>query len=135
MEEHQPQPEASSIDTSGKKGKKKPVARREKKEPEKKAKKKSGATSVNAEQPAGRKDGPGFKVSEFDHCVENHFRAIDAIAELCGEAEDGDGGIDDGEIQRFSSSTVFLRCAWLHVFFVCSLRTLALFTLVGASAV
>lgn len=110
VEEHQHQAEAS-IGTSDKKGKKKPAGR-EKKEPGRTAKKKVGATattSVNEEQSTGHLDYPRVKVSEFDYCVENHFTAIDTIAELCGEAEDGDGGIDESDIQRFSSSTTFLR--------------------------
>ncbi|XP_022934486.1 uncharacterized protein LOC111441649 isoform X2 [Cucurbita moschata] len=105
MEELPHQAEAS-MGTSCKKGKKKSVSLEE---PQKRAKKKGGATSVNEVQPTGRLDDSRVKVSEFDHCVENHFRAIDAIAELYGEAENGEGGVDESDFQRFSSSTTFLR--------------------------
>ncbi|XP_070666187.1 uncharacterized protein [Malus domestica] len=44
----------------------------------------------------------------FDDSVENHFRVMDTIAKLCGEAEE-DRGVEDGEIQRLSSSVTFLR--------------------------
>ncbi|XP_023005875.1 uncharacterized protein LOC111498749 [Cucurbita maxima] len=107
MEDQPYLPEASN-GTGCVKGKKKPVSRK-KKESENRAKKKPEATSVNEEQAAGRSDGPGIKVLEFDHCVENHFKAIDTMAELCGDREDGVGEIDERDIQRFSSSTIFLR--------------------------
>lgn len=51
--------------------------------------------------------GTGAKVSMFDESVENHFRAMDKISELCGEAEEG--ALDENEIQRLSSSITFLR--------------------------
>uniref|UniRef100_A0A0A0LGM2 Uncharacterized protein n=1 Tax=Cucumis sativus TaxID=3659 RepID=A0A0A0LGM2_CUCSA len=113
------EPEKRAKKTSNK-GKKKPPAK-EKKELEKRAKKKTPVTAtvvtattsteVNKHQSTARLDDvvPEVKVSEFDPCVENHFRAMDAIVELCCEAEDGDGGIDESDIQRFSSSTIFLR--------------------------
>ncbi|KAA0043896.1 DNA binding protein, putative isoform 1 [Cucumis melo var. makuwa] len=115
------EPEKRAKKTSNK-GKKKPPAK-EKKEPEKRAKKKTPvatttaaaatttSTSVNEHQRTDRLNDvlPKVKVSEFDPCVENHFRAMDAIVELCCEAEEGDGGIDESDIQRFSSSTIFLR--------------------------
>ncbi|KAB2631564.1 hypothetical protein D8674_009083 [Pyrus ussuriensis x Pyrus communis] len=56
----------------------------------------------------GSRNGPRVSVSMFDDSVENHFRVMDTIAKLCGEAEE-DGGVEDGEIQRLSSSVTFLR--------------------------
>ena len=55
----------------------------------------------------GSRNGPRVSVSMFDDSVENHFRVMDTIANLCGEAEE-DGGVEDGEIQRLSSSVTFL---------------------------
>lgn len=49
---------------------------------------------------------PGIEVSLFDHSVENHFRAMDKIAELCGESE---VQFDQEELQRLSASMTFLR--------------------------
>ncbi|KAK3043542.1 hypothetical protein RJ639_002121 [Escallonia herrerae] len=46
-----------------------------------------------------------IKVSLFDESVENHFKAVDTISELCGEAE---GELDQAEIARLSSSVTFL---------------------------
>lgn len=122
MEEHhhpvevvEPPVPAASTGTGGKRGKRKQPVARQKKEAPGRAKKKPGGASADEEQPTGRLDGVGIKVLEFDHCAENHFRAMDTIAELCGEAEDGDGGIDESDIQRFSSSAFFLRYSWLHV--------------------
>ncbi|XP_030531704.1 uncharacterized protein LOC115741837 isoform X2 [Rhodamnia argentea] len=45
------------------------------------------------------------RVWPFDCSIENHFRAVDSAAELCGEAEVG--ALDDGEIARLSSSISF----------------------------
>ncbi|WOG98322.1 hypothetical protein DCAR_0417663 [Daucus carota subsp. sativus] len=53
---------------------------------------------------------PGIEVSLFDHSVENHFRAMDKIAELCGESE---VQFDQEELQRLSASMTFLR-EWKH---------------------
>ena len=57
----------------------------EKKEQKNRAKKKLKATSINKEQLSRRFDGPKIKVLEFDHCIENHFKAINTISELCGD--------------------------------------------------
>uniref|UniRef100_A0A5B7BSE2 Putative DNA binding protein isoform 1 n=1 Tax=Davidia involucrata TaxID=16924 RepID=A0A5B7BSE2_DAVIN len=54
---------------------------------------------------------PGISVSLFDYSVENHFRAVDTICKLCGEAECDD--FDKNEIERLSSSIIFLR-EWRH---------------------
>ncbi|PON78969.1 Guanine nucleotide-binding protein, beta subunit [Parasponia andersonii] len=56
-------------------------------------------------------DGGGprvVRVSKFDYSVENHLNAMDRISELCGEAVE-EGGLDESEIRRFSSSLTFLR--------------------------
>ncbi|KAA8516698.1 hypothetical protein F0562_016796 [Nyssa sinensis] len=59
-----------------------------------------------------RSDGPpGISVSLFDYSVENHFRAVDTICKLCGEAEHDD--FNKNEIERLSSSIIFLR-EWRH---------------------
>lgn len=49
---------------------------------------------------------PEVEVCLFDHSVENHFRAMDKIAELCG---DGELQFDQKQLQRLSSSITFLR--------------------------
>lgn len=49
-------------------------------------------------------NGCGVQVSMFDESVENHFRAMDKIFELCGG-----GALDETEILRLSSSISFLR--------------------------
>ncbi|BFG38665.1 hypothetical protein CerSpe_249390 [Prunus speciosa] len=54
------------------------------------------------------RDGPRVSVSMFDDSVENHFRVMDTIAKLCGEAEE-DHRIEDSEIQSLSSPITFLR--------------------------
>ena len=46
-------------------------------------------------------------VSEFDYCVDNHFRTIKTISKLFGE--DDYYALQQTEIQRFSSSLTFLR--------------------------
>ncbi|KAM1767400.1 hypothetical protein ACFX12_045493 [Malus domestica] len=56
----------------------------------------------------GSRNGSTVRVSMFDDSVENHFRVMDTIAKLCGEAEE-DRGVEDGEIQPLSSSITFLR--------------------------
>lgn len=55
---------------------------------------------------------PEIEVCYFDNSVENHFKAMDKIAELCG---DGELQFDQKELQRLSSSITFLR---LSNFFV-----------------
>lgn len=47
------------------------------------------------------------RVWPFERSVENHFRAVDLVAELCGEADVG--ALHDGEIARLSSSIAFSR--------------------------
>lgn len=49
---------------------------------------------------------PEIEVSVFDHSAENHFKAMDKIAGLCGESE---LQFDQKELQRLSSSITFLR--------------------------
>lgn len=51
--------------------------------------------------------GPGVRVSMFDYSIENHFRAMDTIFELCEEPVLE--GPDETDIRRFSSSITFLR--------------------------
>ena len=46
-------------------------------------------------------------VSEFDYCVDNHFRTIETISKLCGE--DDYYALQQTEIQRFSSSLTFFK--------------------------
>ena len=41
-------------------------------------------------------------VSEFDYCVDNHFRAIETISKLCGEDDEDYYALQQTEIQRFS---------------------------------
>ncbi|KAL8132039.1 hypothetical protein AgCh_007796 [Apium graveolens] len=53
---------------------------------------------------------PKIEVCLFDHSVENHFRAMDKIAELCGY---GELQFDQKELQHLSSSVTFLR-EWKH---------------------
>lgn len=48
-----------------------------------------------------------ISVSEFDYSVENHFKAVDKIVELCGQSGKVDS--DQSEIERFSNSITFLR--------------------------
>jgi hypothetical protein len=84
----------------------------------KKTKKKIGKTAkkeegvdVAVENPTGSAEdcsnGPRVTVSAFDYSVENHFRAVDTISQLCGEADDG--GLEESEVQRLASSVTFLR--------------------------
>ncbi|XP_057984863.1 uncharacterized protein LOC110640094 isoform X3 [Hevea brasiliensis] len=56
-------------------------------------------------------NGAGINVSLFDYSVENHFKAMDTISKLCGEAETD--SLQEDEIQRLSSSITFLR-EWSH---------------------
>ena len=48
-------------------------------------------------------------VSEFDYCVDNHFRAIETISKLCGEDDEDYYALQQTEIQRLSSSLTFLK--------------------------
>ena len=48
-------------------------------------------------------------VSEFDYCVDNHFRAIETISKLCGEDDEDYYALQQTKIQRLSSSLAFLR--------------------------
>ena len=52
-------------------------------------------------------DDLGIEVSMFDYSAENHFRAMDTIYELSGEADIG--SFDDEEIERLSSTIAFWR--------------------------
>lgn len=52
-------------------------------------------------------NGFRVRVSMFDESIENHFRAMDTISELCGEADESE--LDVKEIQRLKSSITFLR--------------------------
>ncbi|XP_056171367.1 uncharacterized protein LOC115664632 isoform X2 [Syzygium oleosum] len=56
-----------------------------------------------------RRSNPGVRVWPFDRSVENHFRAVDLAAELCGEARVG--ALDDGEVARLASSIAFSSAA------------------------
>lgn len=49
-------------------------------------------------------DDPEILVSKFDSSIDNHFQAMDKIANLSGESE-----FQYPQIQRFSSSITFLR--------------------------
>lgn len=60
-----------------------------------------GAMEVDMDAP------PEIAVSEFDYSVENHFKALDTIAGLCGHPETLDA--DHPEIRRLSNSITFLR--------------------------
>lgn len=63
--------------------------------------------SVITAKPANSSsDDLGFRVSMFDYSPENHFTAMDTIYKLCGEADNG--GFDEGEIERLSSTVTFL---------------------------
>ncbi|KAG6771170.1 hypothetical protein POTOM_022517 [Populus tomentosa] len=55
--------------------------------------------------------GAGIRVSTFDYSVENHFKEMDMISKLCGEAETD--SVDETEIQCFKSSITFLS-EWKH---------------------
>ncbi|XP_041024907.1 uncharacterized protein LOC121265365 isoform X2 [Juglans microcarpa x Juglans regia] len=81
-----------------------------------KANKKKGGPAVvdsAAQYPTGSAedccDAPKVTVLKFDNSAENHFRAIDAISQLCGELKDG--ALEEQEIQQLSSSITFLRFA------------------------
>ncbi|XP_011094381.1 uncharacterized protein LOC105174093 isoform X1 [Sesamum indicum] len=50
---------------------------------------------------------PEIAVSEFDYSVENHFKAVDTIAKLCGYPETLD--VNQPELKRLSGSITFLR--------------------------
>ncbi|KAL6145625.1 hypothetical protein ACLB2K_056311 [Fragaria x ananassa] len=59
--------------------------------------------------PENSRNGPHrVSVSMFDDSVENHFRVMHTISELCGEAKE-DEPVPETELQRLQSSTTFLR--------------------------
>ncbi|KAF3972575.1 hypothetical protein CMV_003925 [Castanea mollissima] len=77
----------------------------------KKKKKDAPVSSANAENPSGFAEncnGEKVTVLAFDESVENHFKAIDTISKLCGEAEEDDAPIEESEIKRLSSSITFI---------------------------
>ncbi|KAI5580886.1 hypothetical protein BDE02_08G183100 [Populus trichocarpa] len=51
-------------------------------------------------------NGVGIRVSTFDYSVENHFKEMDMISKLCGEAQTD--SVDEIEIQCYKSSITFL---------------------------
>ena len=60
-------------------------------------------------EPESSRNGPStVSVSMFDDSVENHFRVMHTISELCGEAKE-DEPVPETELQRLQSSTTFLR--------------------------
>eukprot|EP00258_Populus_trichocarpa_P033079 XP_024449098.1 uncharacterized protein LOC112326070 isoform X4 [Populus trichocarpa] len=56
-------------------------------------------------------NGAGIRVSTFDYSVENHFKEMDMISKLCGEAETD--SVDETEIQCYKSFITFLS-EWKH---------------------
>lgn len=66
--------------------------------------------SPEKDVPGNDTPASGIEVCLFDHSVENHFKAMDKIAELCGENK---LQFDQKELQRLSSSITFLR-EWKH---------------------
>ncbi|KAI3471962.1 hypothetical protein Pfo_028650 [Paulownia fortunei] len=58
-------------------------------------------------EPAAANASPEIAVSEIDYSVENHFKAVDTIAKLCGHPVTIDA--NQAEIKRFSNSITFLR--------------------------
>ncbi|KAG2686544.1 hypothetical protein I3760_09G010400 [Carya illinoinensis] len=74
---------------------------------------KGGPAAVDsaAQYPTGSAEdccnAPKVTVLKFDNSVENHFRAIDTISQLCGQPEEG--ALEEREIQQLSSSITFLR--------------------------
>ncbi|KAM5559532.1 hypothetical protein ABKV19_020943 [Rosa sericea] len=58
-------------------------------------------------EPENSRNGARVSVSMFDDSVENHFRVMHTISELCGDAEDEP--LPASDIRRLSSSTTFLR--------------------------
>ena len=54
-------------------------------------------------------NGDRVTVSEFDYCVDNHFRAIETISKLCREDDEDYYALQQTEIQCLSSSLTFLR--------------------------
>ncbi|XP_019152946.1 PREDICTED: uncharacterized protein LOC109149566 isoform X2 [Ipomoea nil] len=62
---------------------------------------------VPAEDVSGQEAPPRVELSLFDDSVENHFRAIDTISQLCGEP-DIDDSTDQAELRRYGSSITFL---------------------------
>ncbi|XP_059646714.1 uncharacterized protein LOC132293301 isoform X2 [Cornus florida] len=74
--------------------------------------KKAHAVSVDGENLPGSEEDlnngpPRITVLEFDYSVESHFRAVDTICKLCGDAECND--FYKYEIERLSSSVTFVR--------------------------
>ena len=61
---------------------------------------------VPVEPENSRNGPPRVSVSMFNDSVENHFRVMHKISELCGEAEDEP--LPETELQRLQSSTTFL---------------------------
>ncbi|XP_052172689.1 LOW QUALITY PROTEIN: uncharacterized protein LOC127788456 [Diospyros lotus] len=53
---------------------------------------------------------PEISISMFDCSVENHFRAIERICKVSGEAECD--GLEKSEVERLSTSITFLREWW-----------------------
>jgi len=66
-------------------------------------------------------NGAGIRVSTFDYSVENHFKEMDMISKLCGEAETD--AVDETEIQCYKSFITFLRSV-IFFFFFCINSTL-----------
>jgi len=61
-------------------------------------------------------NGAGIRVSTFDYSVENHFKEMDMISKLCGEAETD--AVDETEIQCYKSFITFLRSVIFFFFFL-----------------
>jgi general transcription factor 3C polypeptide 2 len=59
-------------------------------------------------------NGVGIRVSTFDYSVENHFKEMDMISKLCGEAQTD--SVDEIEIQCYKSSITFLRLVIFSVY-------------------
>jgi len=59
-------------------------------------------------------NGVGIRVSTFDYSVENHFKEMDMISKLCGEAQTD--SVDEIEIQCYKSSITFLRSVIFSVY-------------------
>jgi len=68
----------------------------------------SAANSATANNGADVTAVSGVRIALFDFSVENFFRDMDTIVRLCGQ-EDDVAGTDQMEIQRMSSSVIFLR--------------------------
>ncbi|KAI7998900.1 hypothetical protein LOK49_LG10G01418 [Camellia lanceoleosa] len=80
-------------------------------------KKKVQSIEVDGESLPGSAEGHndnnplGITVSMFDYSVDNHFRAMNRIRKLCGEAECDD--LDKREFEWLSSSITFIK-EWRH---------------------